>query len=468
MLPLSGQRLAQGCGALGFQAGKPRLFTAAGHDTRTLERGAVFFALQGVKVAGEGFFGAALSAGTGALVGRTFSPGVKRAAKRQGVWLIQVRDGLEALQTLAADQRRLFTGPVVAITGSNGKTGAKDLLSHLLSAQAPGLSTKGNFNNHIGLPLTLLRLQPEHRWMALELGMNHAGELSALGRLARPTLAIELNVGDAHAGNFKNGRAGVAAAKEELLTAMGPTGIAVLNGDDELVRAMGRRFHGRQVRFGQRAGAELRLTGLVDHGARGLRARAHWSAPFGGKPLNLDLRLRQGGKARWVQAAAGLASGLALGLDGHQLVKSLAAWQPMAKMRQEVLPLRGGYAILDAYNASPQSMQAGLEFLAASAPKGKRLAVLGCMLELGDAAPALHRQLGRQARQCGLRSVAALGDHAADIVKGFGGDAKAFKKEEAAAAATWLAERLQKNDWTLFKGSRGIAVERVHQALLGA
>ena len=467
MLPLSGERLAQGCGALGYQAGKPQRFSAATHDTRGLEKGAVFFALQGEKAAGESFFDAALAKGAGALVGRRFSPGQKRAAKRKGAWLIQVQDGLAALQTLAADQRRLFSGPVLAITGSNGKTGAKDLLAHLFSASAPGLSTKGNFNNHIGLPLTLLGLQPEHRWMALELGMNHAGELTVLGRLAKPTLALELNVGDAHLGHFKR-RSAVAAAKEELLSAMGPGGIAVLNGDDALVRAMGRRFKGRQALFGRSAGCHLRLSQVQDRGARGLSAQAHWSAAFGSKRQTLNVRLRQGGRARWVQAAAGLASGLALGMDGPALAHGLSTWQPAAKMRQEVLPLRGGFAILDAYNASPQSMQAGLDFLAASAPKGKRLAVLGCMLELGEAAPALHRALGRQARAAGLRSLAALGGHADEIVQGFGGDAQAFKKEEATAAAAWLAGRLQKNDWTLFKGSRGLAVERVHQALLGA
>ncbi len=467
MLPLSGQRLAQGCGALGFQAGQARSFSAASNDTRSLERGAVFFALQGEKKAGESFFDAALKQGAGALVGRRFSPAQKRQARRQGAWLIQVRDGLQALQTLAADQRRLFNGPVLAITGSNGKTGAKDLIAHLLGASAPGLSTKGNFNNHVGLPLTLLRLQPQHRWMALELGMNHAGELLALGHLAKPSLAVELNVGDAHLGYFSRRRA-VAAAKEELLQAMGASGIALLNGDDPLVRGMGKRFKGRQVLFGRSQGSHLRLWNVVDRGARGLSARAHWTAPFGSRAQTLSVRLKQGGKARWVQAAAGLAAGLALGMDGRALAAGLSSWQPAAKMRQEVLPLRGGHAILDAYNASPQSMQAGLDFLAASAPQGHRLAVLGCMLELGSAAPALHRALGRQAKAAGLRSLAALGEHADEIVKGFGGDAAAFRKEEAAAAAVWLAGRLHKNDWTLFKGSRGLAVERVHQALLGA
>ena len=467
MLPLSPERLAQGCGATVLQSGKAQTFKAANTHTRMLAKGSVFFALQGEKSAGEKFFPAALDKKAGALVGRHFSPAQRRQAKRQGAWLLKVKDGLGALQALAADQRRLFDGPVVAITGSNGKTGAKDLLAHLLGAVAPGLSTQGNFNNHVGLPLTLLQLVPEHRWMVLEIGMNHRGELLKLGRIARPSISLELNVGDAHLGYFGSRRA-VADAKEELLQAMGASGIAVLNGDDALVRGMGQRFKGRQVLFGRSAGCHLRLSEVKDFGARGLEASAHWSAPFGGKAQTLRFKLKQGGKARWVQAAAGMAVGFSLGMNAELLAETLPIWQPAAKMRQEVKPLRQGWAIVDAYNASPQSMQAGLDFLAASAPRGQRVAVLGCMLELGSAASALHRDLGRQARAAGVRSLAAVGAHARDIVQGFGGDAAAFRKEDALEAAAWLAPRLKKGDWTLFKGSRGIAVERVHQALVGA
>jgi UDP-N-acetylmuramoyl-tripeptide--D-alanyl-D-alanine ligase len=467
MLPLSPLRLAQGSGASPLQAGRARVFRSAGTDTRTLEAGAAFFALQGERSAGEAFFGAAMERKAGALLGRRFSSALRRRARRQGVWLLRVDDGLQALQALASDQRRLFQGPVIAVTGSNGKTGSKDLIAHVLQALGPGLSTQGNFNNHVGLPLTLLRLAPEHRWMALELGMNHAGELARLGRLSRPTMAVELNVGDAHLGYFGS-RGKVAAAKEELLTAMGASGVAILNADDPLVQGMGRRFSGRQASFGLAPGAQLRLSRLHDRGARGLEARARWSAPFGGRPQDLKLRLRQGGKARWVQAAAAAAVGLSLGLDAGSIEEALRSWEPAAKLRQEIKALGQGWAILDAYNASPQSMQAGLDFLAASAPRGHRCGVLGCMLELGPAAPALHRALGRQARAAGLRCVAALGEHAPEIVEGFGGDAAAFGKEDATAAAAWLAARLKKGDWTLFKGSRGLAVERVHQALMGS
>jgi UDP-N-acetylmuramoyl-tripeptide--D-alanyl-D-alanine ligase len=262
----------------------------------------------------------------------------------------------------------------------------------------------------------------------------------------------------------------VARAKEELVQSLSPAGIAVLNAGDPRVAAMAKRHRGRSVLFGLGSGAHLRLSQVKDLGARGLTAVADWSAPFGGKPRRLKLRLAQGGWVRREQAAAALATALALGADAGQLERRLAAWKPQAKLRLELKPLLHGkgHAILDAYNASPQSMAAGLDFLARSAPKAQRLAVLGSMLELGAGAPALHRALGRQAKAQGLRALAALGPSAGDLVHGFGVGAKAFRREEAEAAARWMAGQLRAGDWVLFKGSRGMAVERVYDALQGA
>lgn len=467
MLAFSPQRSAHGLGAAIVQAGAPRQFIAASTDTRSLAQGSLFVAVQG-QVAGERYFADALQAGAGALVGRSFTPAVRRAAKRQGAWLFKVGDGLAALQSLAADQRRLLSCPVIAVTGSNGKTGAKDLLAWLLASEGKTLATRGNFNNHLGVPLTLLRAEPGLRFAVLEAGMNHAGELSALGRLMKPDVAVELNVGDAHLGHFGS-RAGVARAKEELLTAMGPSGLAVVNVDDPLTLAMGRRFKGRVASFGRSASADLRLESIKDLGARGLTATARWSAPFGAPAVRLRVQLAQGGRAAWTQAAAALCVGLSLGVDARQLALRLAAYLPGAKMRQELRPLPfGATAIMDAYNASPQSMAAGLEFLAASAGPEPRLAVLGCMLELGAASGRLHRELGRRARAAGVRQLAALGEHADRIVQGFGGEAAAFGKDQPQEAAAWMRPRLTPGSWVLFKGSRGLAVERVYDALQGA
>jgi len=466
MLPFSGRRLAAGLGARTVAQGRrDAAFTGAGVDSRTLAPGELFVAIQG-KVPGEAYFQAALKRGAGALAGRRFSPALRREARRRGAWLLQVGDGLEALQALAFDQRTLLDCPVVAVTGSNGKTSTKDLLAHLLGGETDVLATRGNYNNHLGVPLTLLRARPSLRFAVLEAGMNHAGELLALGRILRPDLALELNVGDAHSGNFADGRNGVARAKEELLLAMGSSGVALVNGDDAACAAMGRRFKGRRVVFGRGRGAHLRLGGIVDKGAAGLRATAVWSAPLGGRRARVRVALTQGGPARAAQAAAGLAAALALGVEPALLERRLKTWKPQGSMRQEVLPMASGAnAILDAYNASPQSMDAALNFLAKSAPRGRRKAVLGCMLELGPDSARLHRALGRAARAAGVTALAALGVHAADMAAGFAGNARAFAAEQAVEAAAWIRPYLKSGDWCLFKGSRGLAVERVFRTL---
>lgn len=465
MLPFSGPRLAAGLRAQVLHSGARRSFTQAGADSRSLERGSVFVAVRG-KQDGELFFMDALRRGAGALVGRRFSAGIRREARRRGAWLLRVDAGLAALQSLAADQRRLLECPVAAITGSNGKTSTKDLLAHLLGGETTVLATRGNHNNHLGVPLTLLRARPGLRFAVLEAGMNHPGELRALGRIIRPDLALELNVGAAHVGNFTAGLRGIAKAKEELLESMGSGGVAVVNQDDAETAAMGRRFRGRCVSFGRSHASQLRLDQIVDRGAAGLKARAHWSAPLGGKPCSLRVSLRQGGPARADQAAAGLAAALSLGLAPEVLEARLRSWTPAGAMRQELRPLpQGGTAILDAYNASPESMRAALAFLSLSARPQRRLAVLGCMLELGAAAPALHRALGRAARACGLRALAVLGEQAPDLAGAFGPGARAFRGDQAKEAAQWMRPQIGPGDWCLFKGSRGLAVERVYDLL---
>jgi UDP-N-acetylmuramoyl-tripeptide--D-alanyl-D-alanine ligase len=467
MLPFSPERTRIGLGAATVLEGGATIFRAADTDSRRVPSGGLFIAVQGA-TAGETYFNAALAAGAGGLAGRGFGPGIRRAAKRRRAWLFRVADGLAALQNLAMDQRRCMDLKVAAVTGSNGKTGTKDLLAHLLAGSGGVLATQGNFNNHLGVPLTLLSARPGQRFAVLEAGMNHAGELLALGRLIRPDLVVELNVGDAHAGFFRDGRRGVARAKQELLTAMGPGGIAVVNADDPRTAAMGKAFRGRVVTFGRSKGSDLRLDAVEDRGAFGLTAWARWNAPLGGAPARLRVRLGRGGKAGWTQAAAALAAALAMGCDARPLEPRLMGWVAPGKLRQELRPLPfGAQGILDAYNASPQSMQAALDYLRVSARRSRKLAVLGCMLELGPLAPGLHRALGRAARAAGLRSLVVLGEHARAVVEGFGGDAAAFGAQQAAEAAAWMRPRLAPGAWCLFKGSRGLAVERVYDALQG-
>ena len=449
MFPFSARRLAQGLGGELIAEGSEASYANLVTDSRKVKKGDIYLALKGERFNGEAFFEKAAKAGAAALVGR-------KPPRIRGCAAIRVPDGLLALQALARDQRRLFEGPVIAITGSNGKTGVKECLAHLLGEGT--LATQGNFNNHIGLPLTLLRLQPGHRAAVLELGMNHYGELALLGKISRPDVALELNVGDAHIGFFKD-RAGVAKAKEELLEAMGSSGIAVLNGDDPLVAAMGRRFRGRQIRFGTGKGNDLRLSRIQDRGASGLKADLSWQGRA------LPLRLPMGGKARRYQALAALGGALAAGRELKGLLPRLGSFRPQSQGRLQLERLGGVSFILDTYNASPQSMDAALEFLELSAPRGRRLAILGDMLELGAAAGNFQRALGRRARKAGLRVLGALGPRASATLEGFGGAGAAFQEEDAAGAAAFLKANLKAGDWVLLKGSRGMAVERVFAGL---
>jgi UDP-N-acetylmuramoyl-tripeptide--D-alanyl-D-alanine ligase len=430
---MSAQRLAKGLnGRLLAQGPESHVYRRVSTDSRTLQPGDVYVALKGERFDGEKFFKAALARGAGALVGR-------RLPKARRVALIETSDSLRSLQDLAADQRRIFQGPVIAITGSNGKTSAKECLAWLLGGPSKVLATPGNWNNHIGVPLTLLGALPGQQAAVLELGMNHFGEIKRLTEICRPDIAVVLNVGDAHLEFFKT-RLRVAKAKEELLQGMRGSGIAVLNGDDPLVRAMGRRFKGRVLYFGIGPGCDVRAT-------------------QGG-----DI-LKSGGRVRLYQALAALAAGLAAGFSMESLLERLRSFRPQAKNRQQLERLKGANFILDMYNASPQSMAAALEHLKASAPKGRALAVLGEMLELGPKSAGFHWQAGRAAKAAGLRALAAVGPHAKQLLLGFGGEGKAFHKEEAVQAAAWLRSRLKPEDWILVKGSRGMKLERVVEAL---
>lgn len=449
MLPMSARRLAAACQGEILSVGSQPEFSRLSTDTRSLKKGDVYVALKGANFDGERFFEKALRAGAAALIGR-------RPPRARGAAAIRVDEGLRALQDLAADQRRCFSGTVAAITGSNGKTGVKECLAHLLGADV--LATPGNWNNQVGLPLTLLSLEPRHQAAVLELGMNHYGELRLLGSICRPDIAIELNVGDAHIEFFKS-RQGVARAKEELLQSMGSGGIAVLNGDDPLVRDMGKRFKGRKIFFGTGKASDLRMESIEDRGAQGLKARFR----FEGRTQALQLPM--GGRTRIYQALAAVAAGLAAGRSLKSLAGRLGSFKPLSKGRQQIESYGGASFILDTYNASPQSMQAGLELLALSAPRGRRLAFLGDMLELGNQAAGFHRELGRMARRAGLRALGALGPNARHVLDGFGGPGAAFKKSDAAQAAQWLQNNLRAGDWVLLKGSRGMAVERVFTEL---
>jgi UDP-N-acetylmuramoyl-tripeptide--D-alanyl-D-alanine ligase len=437
-------------------------------DSRSLKKGQVFLALRGERFDGHDFLAQALRRGAAALVAEAFSPALQAQARRWRRGLVRVPDSLAALQALAADQRHASGLPTAAVTGSNGKTGTKEALAHLLGLKGPVLATRGNLNNHVGLPLTLLSMEKGQQSAVLELGMSHAGELAGLVRLARPDVAVVTNVGIAHLGNFKD-RQALAAAKAELVLGMESGAAAALNGDDPRVRAMARLKPGlRVVLFGRGRCCQLRLVDVEDRGARGLKARLLLDHPSFGR-CQARLSLARGGKPNADNTLAALAAGLWMGLDLHAMVKRLSGWAPQTPWRLQTEPLKKlkATALLDCYNASPDSMAAAFDYLAVSAPKAPRLAALGDMLELGAQAPRWHRACGAAARRSGIQALAAVGPMAAETCRGFGPGAAGFAKDGQAAAAAWLKARMAPGAWLLVKGSRAMRMERVYESLRG-
>ncbi len=450
---MSAFRLAAGLQGRLIERGSGRVYQDVSIDSRTCPPGALFIAIQ-AKRSGEAFFSDALAQGAGALAGRRFSRQVKAWAKKRGAALIQVRHGLTALHSLARDQRSFLRGPVVAITGSNGKTGAKALLAHLLAKRGPVLATRGNLNNHLGLPLTLLSARPGQWASVLELGMNHAGELAGLSKLCKPDVGVELMVGDAHHAYFKS-RAEIAAAKRELLSAMPSSSLALVNADDAYTLAMGQNFGGRWKSFGLSSQADLRGSQVRDQGARGMTLILNWQ---GRKRL---VRMQQGGVPSLRKALAAACAALVLGLELDEVAVGLASYREVLPGRLELLKRHGRTFIVDAYNASPQSMAAALDYLAKSAPAEKRYAALGEMRELGRLTRSAHTQLGHLARHAGVSRLLTLGQGAQSAARSFGKGSLALGLDQVALGAAWLGAVAPQGSWILLKGSRASRIERL-------
>ncbi|HWQ56147.1 MAG TPA: UDP-N-acetylmuramoyl-tripeptide--D-alanyl-D-alanine ligase [Bryobacteraceae bacterium] len=416
-------------------------------DTRTLNRGDVFFALRGDNHDGHAWVQAATEKGAAAVVVES-----ETGAPRELV----VEDTLVALQRLAAHARLNWGGTVVGVTGSAGKTTTKDAIAHLLSAELRVGKTVGNFNNHVGVPLSILRLPDECRVAVLEMGMNHAGEIRRLAGIAAPQIGVVTNVGYAHVECF-SGIEGVAAAKRELIEALPAGGTAVLNADDPLVAAFRETHPGPVVTFGLGEGADVRAVD-VDLGCAGSRFRVDgvaFESPLAGRHGVLN-------------ALAALAVARVLGIPAARLGDAVRTL-PAGKMRSERLEHDGVTVWNDCYNANPEAMRAMIDVLAAT-PAARRVAVLGEMLELGRAAEALHREVGRYAAARGIDLLVGVRGAARWIVE----EARQAGMTEPAArffetpetAGEFAREHARAGDAVLFKGSRGVAMERALERFL--
>jgi UDP-N-acetylmuramoyl-tripeptide--D-alanyl-D-alanine ligase len=428
-------------------------------DTRTPEPGGLFVAIAGERVDGHDFAPAAGDAGAVAVLG-------SRPTDLPTVVVDDVTAALGRLARHVVD--RLPDVVVLAMTGSQGKTGTKDYLAHVLSEAGPTVATRGNFNNEFGVPLTVLRATPETRYLVVEMGARGVGHVAELCRIAPPHVAAVLNVGTAHLGEFGS-REAIARAKGEIVEALPADGTAVLNADDDLVAAMAARTSATVTTFGE-GSASRRPDVSVSEVTTDEIGRQSFELAHRGSYATVHLA--QVGAFQWRNAAAAAAMALAAGLDLDTVADSLADAVPASRWRMELTERADGLVVVnDAYNANPESMRAALETLAGIGSRSGRrtVAVLGEMLELGDEAADAHHGVGACAAESGVDVLVAVGDGAAAITDGFragrtgGVSITTAGRDEA---ADWLRHNVSAADVVLVKASRGAALELIADDLL--
>lgn len=423
-------------------------------DSRSVPPGAVFFAVKGERLDGHDFVEQALHKGAVAAVVR--GDQLPRFPVKSG--LLAVDDTLVALQRLASGIRRLWGKPLVAVTGSAGKTTTKEAIAHVLSRRFRVLRSEGNFNNHFGLPLMLLKLEPEHETAVIELGMSHSGEIRALAKIAQPEVGVVTCVAPVHL-EFFHSLAEIAHAKYELIASLPAGGTAVLNADDEYVSQFGRDFHGKVVTYGLRAPADIHAENIQPRGLAG----SVFDVVVGGyrEPATLPLV----GTHNISNALAAVAVGLERGLSPSEAVAALASLTPADK-RGQVLQLGNITIINDCYNSNPKALDAMVDALAAI-PAKRRIVVAGEMLELGPAGEEMHRRCGQH-----------MAEKKIDVLLGVRGLAQAMveaalqKKMRAEfvdapeAAGEWLTREVRDGDVILLKASRGVKLEKALDIVL--
>jgi UDP-N-acetylmuramoyl-tripeptide--D-alanyl-D-alanine ligase len=433
-------------------------------DTRTPQKGGLFVALKGQNFDGSDFVEAAVKAGAaGALVSK---PALEKArAKVGGAALLVALDAGRALGRLGAAWRRMLLDlKVVCVTGSTGKTSTKELIAAVLAKAGRTLKTEGNLNNEVGVPLTLLRLSPEDKFAVIEAGMNHLGEIARLATWADPDVGLVTNVASVHlegCGSLE----GVAHAKGELFHALREASVAIANADDPRALAQARLSRRKLVTFGASYGADVRLLS-AHHGGKGLLVELE----LAGARRMTELQLI--GTHNGHNAAAAAAVGVALGIAPDAILRGLGdAAIPGRRMRPVRLP-NGGMLIDDSYNANPSSTKAALLTLTHLVRgKGRAIAVLGDMLELGPTELDLHRDVGRFAAGAGLALLVCFGKRARAIGEGsqeagLPPDCIEFT-EDVQGAVTLLQSRMRPEDVVLVKGSRGMKMERISDPLAG-
>jgi UDP-N-acetylmuramoyl-tripeptide--D-alanyl-D-alanine ligase len=455
-VPFSARRAADWTRGILLRGNPDARFAGASIDSRAVDPGQLFVAIVGPNHDAHRFLSQAATAGASGLLverGRELPEDLA-----PDLPAIAVDDTTRALGALAQGHRSEFGGPVVAITGSNGKTTTKEMCAAILKVAAPCLKNAGNLNNQFGLPLTLLRRAESDRSVVVELGTNHRGEIAGLVEIARPTVGVITNVGTAHI-EYLGSREAIATEKGDLVAGLPPDATALLNADDPLVASQAVRTSARVLLFGSGRDADVRAENPKRVGGGG------WTfdlvAPTGRAPVGVAGL----GETAWKNALAAAAAALAAGASLDQVATGLERYEPvLGRLARVDLP--GGAALIDdTYNANPQSMAIALRLLAELAERGRSFAVIGDMGELGDTAEAAHRDTGRLAADLGIDFLFALGERAGDVAAG--AEEGGMSRERVLIGrdhrdiADRVNEMLASGDCVLVKGSRAMKMERV-------
>ena len=443
---------ARACG--GRLHGADAAYSDVVSDSRTLAPQQLFVALKGASFDGQRFVAAAQAAGAAGAVVETLQP--------VSLPQIVVADTQAALTRAARAWRADFRGPLVGVAGSNGKTTAKEMTAAILGKAGDCLATRGNLNNHIGVPLTLLRLTPAHRFAVIEMGANHPGEVAALASLARPSVGLITNAGAEHLEGFGS-LEGVARAEGEMVAALPPPATAVINADDAFAPLWRGLTQARVVSFGLRSAADFSASEVrTAVGAAGFHTHFRLTAPQG----SAAIELRLGGTHNVANALAAAAAAASAGATLEHIATGLAEVRAVPGRLQFKRATSGAWLIDDSYNANPSSMRAAIEVLASL--DGRKWLVLGEMAELGVFAPQAHTEIGEFARAAGIERLYATGALMAGAVAGFGAGAHWFAETAALTAALSAALSDAGSELRLLiKGSRSNRLERVVDALTG-
>lgn len=443
-------RLSEAARALNAEyQGADVQFDTVGSDSRNVAAGQLFVALKGTNFDGNTFAAEAVKKGAAAVMLSDASVAVQPA--------LLVPDTRLALGQLAKYWRGKFDAPVVAVTGSNGKTTTKEMLTAILSVASGGKekvhATYGNLNNDIGVPLTLLKMRAEHRYAVVEMGMNHLGEINYLTHIAQPDVAVINNAGIAHIGELGS-RENIAQAKGEIFAGLKLDGVAVINADNDFAAYWQSLNVGRKVvTFGLKTKADVAATYQEIDGLNHVAL----NTPNG----RVNFRLHVQGEHNISNALAASAAAFALGISNDDIAKGLESFGGVYGRLERKAAVRGAVLIDDTYNANPDSMQAAIDVLVKCA--GEKVLVLGDMGELGADAKQMHAQIGAYARAAGLNKLYCLGELSVEMVKAFGAGALHFDRPQALAEA--LLPQMTKGMTVLIKGSRFMQMERVVKLL---